>query len=40
MMPYREGGGLLVVGGWGSLMTHSTGSTGSVTTPKGKHSNM
>jgi hypothetical protein len=36
MLPYREGGGLPVVGGGGSLMTHSAGS---VTTQK-KHSNM
>jgi hypothetical protein len=26
MLPYREGGGLPMVGGWGSLMTHSAGS--------------
>jgi hypothetical protein len=26
MLPYREGGGLPVVGGGGSLMTHCTGS--------------
>ncbi len=26
MLPYREGGGLPVVGGGGSLMTHSAGS--------------
>jgi hypothetical protein len=26
MLPYRDGGGLPVVGGGGSLMTHSTGS--------------
>jgi hypothetical protein len=31
MLPYREGGGLPVVGSGGNLMTHSTGS---VTTPK------
>ena len=26
MLPYREGGGLPVVGGGGSVMTHSAGS--------------
>ena len=26
MLPYREGGGLPVMGGGGSLMTHSAGS--------------
>ncbi len=26
MLPYRDGGGLPVVGGGGSLMTHSAGS--------------
>jgi len=26
MLPYREGGGLSVVGGWDCLMTHSAGS--------------
>ncbi len=26
MLPYTEGGGLPVVGGWGSQMTHSAGS--------------
>jgi hypothetical protein len=34
MLPYREGGGLPIVGGGGSLMTHSAG----FVTPKGKHS--
>jgi hypothetical protein len=38
MLPYREVGGLPVVGGGGSMMTHSAASV-TVLPPKGKHSN-